>query len=210
MFLLAGFYVDHASRRARRAAHRPVRRALRPARHRPIDHRRPRLARLHAARPRHRRRRRTRRARHRLRTPGGPRASGFIAQLVALDHPSRVASLVLIGTRPFALGPVDDDLPEHSPAITAHSATHHRSTGPPARRSWTPQWTARVSPARLSSTPPRPALTPPASSRGRSSGGPDMARLVVPVVPVDSQYCGGGGASRTADTRSGRACVIGP
>jgi hypothetical protein len=36
------------------------------------------------------------------------------------------------------------------------------------------------------------------------------ARLVVPVVPVDSQYCGGGGASRTADTRSGRACVIGP
>jgi hypothetical protein len=34
---------------------------------------------------------------------------------------------------------------------------------------------SRVSPARLSSTPPRPALTPPASSRGRSSGGPDMA-----------------------------------
>jgi len=48
------------------------------------------------------------------------RASGFIAQLVALDHPSPVASLVLVGTRPVAPGPVDDDLPEHSPAIMAH------------------------------------------------------------------------------------------
>src|SRR4051794_18647724 len=50
----------------------------------------------------------------------GLATSGFIAQLLALDHPSRVASLVLIGTRPVAPGPVDDDLPEHSPAIMAH------------------------------------------------------------------------------------------
>lgn len=46
--------------------------------------------------------------------------SAFIAQLLALDRPSRVASLVLIGARPVAPGPVDDDLPEHSPAIMAH------------------------------------------------------------------------------------------
>jgi pimeloyl-ACP methyl ester carboxylesterase len=50
----------------------------------------------------------------------GLATSGFIAQLLALDHPSRVASLVLIGTRPVAPGPVDDDLPEHAPAIMAH------------------------------------------------------------------------------------------
>ena len=50
----------------------------------------------------------------------GLATGGFIAQLVALDHPSRVASLVLIGTRPVAPGPVDDDLPDHSPAIMAH------------------------------------------------------------------------------------------
>src|SRR3954454_18937605 len=50
----------------------------------------------------------------------GLATSGFIAQLLALDHPSRVASLVLIGTRPVAPGPVDDDLPEHSPAVMAH------------------------------------------------------------------------------------------
>jgi len=50
----------------------------------------------------------------------GLATSGFIAQLLALDHPSRVASLVLIGTRPVAPGPADDDLPEHAPAIMAH------------------------------------------------------------------------------------------
>jgi pimeloyl-ACP methyl ester carboxylesterase len=50
----------------------------------------------------------------------GIATSGFVAQLLALDHPSRVASLVLVGTRPVAPGRVDDDLPEHSPAIMAH------------------------------------------------------------------------------------------
>jgi pimeloyl-ACP methyl ester carboxylesterase len=50
----------------------------------------------------------------------GLATGGFITQLLALDHPSRVASLVLIGTRPVAPGPVDDDLPEHAPAIMAH------------------------------------------------------------------------------------------
>lgn len=50
----------------------------------------------------------------------GLATGGFVSQLLALDHPSRVASLVLIGTRPVAPGPVDHDLPEHSPAIMAH------------------------------------------------------------------------------------------
>jgi pimeloyl-ACP methyl ester carboxylesterase len=43
---------------------------------------------------------------------------GFIAQLLALDHP-RVASLTLVSTRPVAPGPVDPDLPDHAPDMMA-------------------------------------------------------------------------------------------
>src|SRR5690349_11231958 len=39
---------------------------------------------------------------------------GFIAQLLALDHPDQVASLTLVSTRPAAPGPVDPDLPDHA------------------------------------------------------------------------------------------------
>jgi pimeloyl-ACP methyl ester carboxylesterase len=44
---------------------------------------------------------------------------GFIAQLVALDHPDQVASLTLVSTRPVAPGPVDADLPDHAPEMMA-------------------------------------------------------------------------------------------
>jgi pimeloyl-ACP methyl ester carboxylesterase len=45
---------------------------------------------------------------------------GWIAQLLALDHPARLATLTLIATRPTAPGPSDPDLPEHAPELMAH------------------------------------------------------------------------------------------
>ncbi|MCU7730597.1 alpha/beta fold hydrolase [Actinoplanes sp. KI2] len=44
---------------------------------------------------------------------------GFVAQLLALEHPEQVASLTLVSTRPVAPGPVDPDLPDHAPETMA-------------------------------------------------------------------------------------------
>ncbi|MGW6545891.1 alpha/beta fold hydrolase [Streptomyces massasporeus] len=41
---------------------------------------------------------------------------GMVAQVAVLDHPSAYSALTLIGTRPVAPGPPDDDLPDHDQA----------------------------------------------------------------------------------------------
>ena len=41
---------------------------------------------------------------------------GMVAQVAALDHARAFSGLTLVGTRPVAPGPVDDDLPDHDGA----------------------------------------------------------------------------------------------
>jgi pimeloyl-ACP methyl ester carboxylesterase len=41
---------------------------------------------------------------------------GMVAQVAALDHPDGFSALTLVGTRPVAPGPPDDDLPDHDKA----------------------------------------------------------------------------------------------
>ena len=156
----------HLGRRARRAAHRPVRHPLRPAGHRPVDHRRPRLARLHAARPRHRRRRCTRRARHRPRARRGHRDRRFHRTAPGAGPP--VAGRLARAGRhpPGRAGPRQRRPARALPGD--HGLLRQRSTGrtgPTARRSWTVRWPRPACfPARHSSTPPRPASTRPVFS----------------------------------------------
>ncbi|MFC4124641.1 alpha/beta fold hydrolase [Nocardia rhizosphaerae] len=48
---------------------------------------------------------------------GGIGVGGMVAQVAALDHPDRFCALTLVGTRPVAPGPVDEDLPDHDHAL---------------------------------------------------------------------------------------------
>jgi pimeloyl-ACP methyl ester carboxylesterase len=50
---------------------------------------------------------------------GGIGIGGMVAQVAALDHPAAFSALTLVGTRPVAPGPVDDDLPDHDAAAMA-------------------------------------------------------------------------------------------
>jgi pimeloyl-ACP methyl ester carboxylesterase len=53
---------------------------------------------------------------HRPAHLAGIGVAGMVAQVAALDHPRLFSALTLVGTRPVAPGPVDEDLPDHDAA----------------------------------------------------------------------------------------------
>ncbi|MEV6279217.1 alpha/beta hydrolase [Nocardia sp. NPDC051832] len=55
---------------------------------------------------------------------GGAGVGGMVAQVAALDHPELFSALTLVGTRPVAPGPVDEDLPDHDHAILSALFAH--------------------------------------------------------------------------------------
>jgi pimeloyl-ACP methyl ester carboxylesterase len=57
---------------------------------------------------------------------------GMVAQVAVLDHPDAFTALTLVGTRPVAPGPPDDDLPDHDQATMTRLFAHQM-----------PDWTDR-------------------------------------------------------------------
>ncbi len=54
---------------------------------------------------------------HRPAHLAGIGVGGMVAQVAALNHPESFCALTLVGTRPVAPGPVDDDLPDHDAEV---------------------------------------------------------------------------------------------
>ncbi|MFD4356311.1 alpha/beta fold hydrolase [Nocardia sp. NPDC058518] len=63
---------------------------------------------------------------------GGVGVGGMVAQVAALDYPDVFSALTLVGTRPVAPGPADDDLPDHDRAVMGALFSHAQ-----------PDWTDR-------------------------------------------------------------------
>ncbi|GAA4436237.1 alpha/beta fold hydrolase [Actinokineospora soli] len=87
----------------------------------------------------------------------GVGVGGMVAQVAALDHPDAFAALTLVGTRPVAPGPVDDDLPDHD------AETRTRRFAVPM-----PKWTDRAAVAEYIAAGAEISGDDPAEARARA------------------------------------------
>lgn len=120
---------------------------------------------------------------------GGIGVGGMVAQVAALDHPRRFSALTLVGTRPVAPGPVDDDLPDHDHAVMAalfsrpqpdwtdrHAVAEFAAAGAALRGDDPEQ--ARATAARIWDRTPAPrALAPQESAHQANQLGMTFSRL---------------------------------
>ncbi|HEY1095324.1 MAG TPA: alpha/beta hydrolase [Glycomyces sp.] len=98
---------------------------------------------------------------------------GMVAQVAALDHPEAFSALTLVGTRPVAPGPVDDDLPDHD------GATMRRLFKRPM-----PDWSDRAAVARFVAAGAEILGDDPAAARVRAERIFDRASSTEPAVQM--------------------------
>ncbi|MBF6454285.1 alpha/beta fold hydrolase [Nocardia cyriacigeorgica] len=89
---------------------------------------------------------------------GGVGVGGMVAQVAALDHPDVFTALTLVGTRPVAPGPVDEDLPDHDHAVMGALFSHP----------W-PDWTDRDAVAAFAAAGAEPLGDDPEQARATAA-----------------------------------------
>lgn len=89
---------------------------------------------------------------------GGVGVGGMVAQVAALDHPDVFSALTLVGTRPVAPGPVDEDLPDHDRAVMGAMFSHP----------W-PDWTDRDAVAAFAAEGAEPMGNDPQQARSTAA-----------------------------------------
>jgi pimeloyl-ACP methyl ester carboxylesterase len=106
----------------------------------------------------------------------GIRVGGMVAQVAALDHPDAFSALTLVGTRPVAPGPVDDDLPDHD------AATMHRRFALPM-----PDWSDRAAVAGFAAAGAEILGDDPAAARVTAGRIFDRTPSTAPAVQMANQ-----------------------
>ncbi|MFD3745486.1 alpha/beta fold hydrolase [Nocardia sp. NPDC058633] len=89
---------------------------------------------------------------------GGVGVGGMVAQVAALDHPETFSALTLVGTRPVAPGPIDEDLPDHDPAVMDALFSHPL-----------PDWTDRDAVASFAAASAEPMGNDPEQARATAT-----------------------------------------
>jgi pimeloyl-ACP methyl ester carboxylesterase len=102
--------------------------------------------------------------------------SAMVAQVAALDHPNTFSALTLVGGRPVAPGPVDDDLPDHD------KATMERRFALP-----TPDWSDRAAVAEFAAAGAEILGDDPAVARATAERVHDRAPSTDPAIQAANQ-----------------------
>ncbi|HYI98923.1 MAG TPA: alpha/beta hydrolase [Thermoleophilaceae bacterium] len=107
----------------------------------------------------------------------GVGVGGMVAQVAALDDADAFSALTLVGTRPVAPGPVDDDLPEHD------TATMKRLFSAP-----TPDWSDRAAVAHHAAAGAEILGDDPAAARATAERIWDRTPSTDPAVQMANQH----------------------